>query len=159
MKVTHLKHEIEVHPGTASSGETAFIKLDGELCVFLGGLAEAKWFLRERKAGPHYGPRAVSWHTTLDSGCCASYHNEAAARRDVAYFRLCDRKVVLSYTEHCPYPGCDGYGDVVERRLRGCTRTRPCPQHSEPVECVVSDTGSCEPAVTIVESAFDVSQV
>ena len=136
MIVEYLKTEITTRIG-AHGEETAFATIDGDLRCFLGGLPEAKRFLRERKAGPHYGPRAASWSVTLsDSGCVSVYGAREHAVDTVAYFRAQGRTPTLTRTETCTYPGCDGHGDVNERGRRGHYVSRPCPQHLEPVETI-----------------------
>ena len=51
VNVTYLKTEIDVRPAMSGCGETAFVCLDGERRCFLGGLAEAKQFLKARSKG------------------------------------------------------------------------------------------------------------
>ena len=131
----YLGHEITTY--TRDHGqETAHVIVDGKPECFLNGLAEAKRFLRERKAGEHYGPRPASWHITLDSGCSASYHTYAAALGDAAYWDREGRPYTLARREFCSYPGCDGDGHVIERGRNGRTTERPCPAHAAPIEIV-----------------------
>lgn len=142
--LTYLKHQIEVHAGTRSSGEVAFVVVDGAQRCFLGGEREARRFLRERAQGEHYGPRAASWGIALRSGCSSTYTGEQVARSDAAYYRAQGMSYTLGYTLHCSHPGCDGRGEIAERGARGMVTHRPCPRHQEPVavveECHVPDT-------------------
>lgn len=139
MKVVYLKTEIDVRTG-AHGEETAFIHdelLAGNLRCFLGGLAEAKTFVRERKYGPHYGPKVATWSVTLpDSGCITTCRDRQSALGTVAYFLGHGRAPALTRTEHCPHPGCDGHGEISKRQKSGRYVQRPCPQHVEPESIV-----------------------
>lgn len=128
--ITYLKHTIEVTPGGRSHGETAHVTIDGERHCFLGGETEARRFLRERKLGPHYGPRRASWYVRLQGSICTStYYTHACALSAVAYHEREGQLCTLVRVESCPFPECDGYGEVSEHGKRGMVTHRPCPQH------------------------------
>lgn len=137
MIVTYLKTEIRVASDTDRC--SAFATIDGELRVFLGGLAEAKTFLRERKNGPHYGPRVASYRVTLvDSGSISTTWRRDVAVSEVAYWAREGRRATVTRIEHCPTPGCDGDGRVLTpatARQRHGTE-RPCACHVASVETV-----------------------
>lgn len=141
--ITYLKHEIHVDPGTRSSGEVAFVAVDGARRCFLGGEREARRFLRERAMGEHHGPREARWWVALDSGCTSSYSGAEVARSDAAYYRAQGMPHRLGYTLLCAHPGCDGRGEIGERGARGAVWHRPCPRHAEPEDVVVESFPSC----------------
>ena len=127
--IKYLGVEIDVRPGTASSGEVAHATIDGERRCFLGGESEARRFLRERRWGHVYGPRQATWEVLLlDSGSSTTVYSGARARETEAYF--VGRRVRTTRVEHCPVPGCDGHGEITEPggRRRFVTH-RPCPRH------------------------------
>lgn len=135
--VRYLGHQIEVRPGTRTSGEVAFVRLpelNGNQRCFLGGEAEARRFLRERKMGPVFGPRAASWEVRcLDTGSSTIVWSAESARETRDYFA--GRPVRVTRFEFCPVPGCDGHGEIGERR-HGFVVHRPCPRHEPRVEIV-----------------------
>lgn len=137
--LSYLKHQIHVTPGTRSSGEVAFVEVDGAQRCFLGGEREARRFLRERAQGEHYGPRSASWGIRLASGCSSSYMNAEGARSDAAYYRAQGMSYTLAYTLLCSHPGCDGSGEIHERGARGMVVDRPCPCHQDPVLVAVEE--------------------
>lgn len=137
--ITYLKHEIRVSPGTSSSGETAWVVVDGALRCFLGGELEAKRFLRERKLGQHAGPRAASWSIELESGSSTQVGTAERAADTAAYFRAQGTPHRVVRTEHCRHPGCDGSGEINERQRSGRYVQRPCPRHEAPVEVIEVD--------------------
>jgi hypothetical protein len=130
--VKYLGTEISVRPGNASTGETAFVGTGPTLRCFLGGLSEAKLFLRERKNGPHYGPREASWEVLLENGSSTMCRDRAAALSSFDYFVRDGRTPRLIRHEHCAHPGCDGHGDITykPRGWKSWT-TRTCPLHTE----------------------------
>lgn len=136
MIVSYLKHEISVVAGGRSSGEVAHVVVDGARRCFLGGLDEAKRFLRERKAGPHYGPRQASWGIYLDGGSSSHYASRERAVETCHYFAREGMSFRLVRSECCAHPGCDGYGEVSERGRRGFTVQRPCPHHVDITDTV-----------------------
>lgn len=135
----YLGHEINTYVRDHGQ-ETAHAIVDGKPMCFLNGLAEAKRFIREAKAGEHYGPKPASWQITLEnSGCVAMYGRESVARSDAAYYLADGRTIELSMCELCAYPGCDGHGTVGES-ARGRRTERPCPRHAAPITTVL-ETG------------------
>ena len=154
--VSYLKHEIRVDVGTSSCGEVAWCVVDGKQICFLGGEAEARRFLRERKMGERFGPRQATWSVELlDSGSSSVVYTAARARETAAYFAGRPLRVVRR--ELCPVPGCDGSerGEIKERTRRGFWVDRPCPCHVAPVEIVESGDGAAavelEPAPELRE--------
>lgn len=136
--VKYLNHEIRVDPGGSSRGEVAWCVVDGERRCFLGGEEEARRFLRERRMGPRFGPRAATWSVELlDSGSSTHVATEARARETMHYFA--GRPVRMSRVELCPVPGCDGHGTVTEKLRSGRYGDRPCPQHAPIVEVVEAE--------------------
>jgi hypothetical protein len=138
VKVAYKGVEIVVRTGSHGE-EIAHAVVDAEQRCFLGGLAEAKQFLRERAYGALSGPRAASWWIDLDSGCSASYSLAENALSDSAYWIREGRAHKLWRRELCRQPGCDGSGEVSARFGGRYYSHRPCPRHEEPVDVLELD--------------------
>lgn len=118
---------------------SAFATIGGKQRCFLGGLSEAKRFVREAALPPPSGPRDATWEVRWSDAApyaCSMYASRNAAIAELRYYQGHNRDAqpTVTRTDLCRYPGCDGRGEVAERTRGIMVKHRPCPHHEEPSE-------------------------
>lgn len=139
----YLGTEISTTVEAGSGREIAHVILDGVRLCFLNGTPEARTYLRERKQGPHYWPRPVSYAIRLDgkmsdNTTCSS---RTSAYSELEYWRLDGRTAAVVRYERCATPGCyEGKIATPPTARKKFGSTRDCPCHTPTEEFIETST-------------------